>query len=282
MFRAYIENENGERIELTNSPYFTVTEITGLLPPDTTINTEEAVNVDGSIYNSSRVANRIINITVLPNFPIEENRQRLYKFFKVKKSVIFYFQNKNRNVKITGRLQKIDGSLFDQLQTLTIELLCNDPYFTDITKTRSDIAEVVPMFEFPFAITKEGKEISVIDRFITQNIQNNGDVDTGLIIKLRAVGTVVNPTIYHVGTREFFGLKLNLQFGDEVTINTNRGNKSVTLLRGNTETNIINSIVKGNTWFTLYAGDNVFTYDCDEGAANLYITFEHSNQYEGV
>lgn len=282
MYRLWIENENNKIMELTNSTSFIVTDVDGLLPPDTTINSVEAVNKDGSIYNSSKVNNRPINITILPQNPVEENRQKLYEFFKVKKAVTIYFKNKNRDVKITGRLQKFDGSLFSQTQTLTLEIICNDPYFKDKDDSTQNMSQIIDNFEFPFAIAEEGKEFSYIDKVITKVIENNGDVEAGLIITLRAEGEVVDPIIYDVDTREKFGLNFTMQKSDLIQINTNKGNKKVELVRNNVTTNIINSIMKGNKWLELKNGDNLFTYDCKSGAEYLYISFCYANLYEGV
>lgn len=282
MYRLWIENESGEMLELTNNNNYVVTDVDGLLSPDTVINKTESVNIDGSKYNSSKVNERTLSLTILPEYPVEENRQQLYNFFKVKKAVTVHFKNKNREVKIAGRFTKIDGSLFARTQTLTVEILCNDPFFQDRIRSIEDMAQVLSLFEFPFAIEEEGKEFSVINKTITKEIYNSGDVEAGFLITLRAVGTVVNPIIYDVNTRERFGLNFTMKYGDIIQINTNKGSKKVELIRDNITTNIINSIKQGNKWLQLRTGDNLFTYDCESGAENLYITFEFANRYEGV
>lgn len=282
MFRLQVENENRDKIELTNSMFYDVIEIDGLLPQKATITKTDFVNNDGSILNSAKIETRDIAITIKPKIPVEENRQRLYKYFRVKKEIMIYFENENRNVKIKGIVENVDGSLFTQSQTIVINIICMKPFFEDRNIKKDDMSTTEDLFEFPFMIEKEGVEFSRINKELTKEILNDGDTETGVIIELTANGEVVKPIIYNVETREYFGLNITLQSGDVVTINTNNFNKKVELLRYGETRNIINNIVKGNKWFKLNPGYNTFTYQCEEGEENLNITFTYTNLYEGV
>ena len=92
-----------------------------------------------------------------------------------------------------------------------------------------------------------------------------------------------NPVLYNVDTRESLGLTLTMQDGDTVTINTNKGQKSILLNRGGVTTNIINRLVRGSSWFQIASGENTFTYTvADDLTANLTVTFQHTDRYEGV
>lgn len=282
MYRLWASNEKREKIELTNSPYYDLTEIDGLLPEKAVINITKLVNSDGSILNAARVESREITITVKPRGNIEENRQRLYDFFRVKKETVLHYKNDTRDLKITGVVESFDGSLFEQTQTIDITLLCMNPYFEDSTKTSEVMANVEDLFEFPFAIEKEGIEFSRINKELMKVVKNKGDTETGLIIEMTATGRVVNPIIYNVDTREYFGLKIEMQLGDVIKINTNGLSKKVELLRYGETRSIINNIIKGNKWFKLETGDNTFTYQCESGEENINIKFTYSNVYEGV
>ena len=282
MFRLWVENERKDKAELTNSPYYESVQIEGLLPPQATINSTKVANQDGEIFNSASVGIRPVEITIKPAFPVEENRQRLYTYFKSKRNVNIYFKNENRDIVFSGRVEGFDGSLFEQKQLITIFIKCLDPYFKDSLESQSTMASVLDNFEFPFMIEEEGIPFSIIDKELTQNIYNAGDTETGLIIELTASGEVVNPTIYNVDTREYFGLNFTMQLGDLIRINTNGFNKKVELERNGETTNIINSIIKGIKWFQLEPGDNLFTYTCESGEEFLNFKFIYSNKYEGV
>lgn len=282
MYSFSVENNINEILELTHSPSYDLVSIDGLLPPMATISTVQATNRDGSILTNTRAEDRTIGITIAPKPPIELNRQKLYRYFPLKKEVTLYFRNQNRNVKINGIVESYDGSLFESKQTIAINIRCLNPYFKNSNSSVQQMSQVIDNFEFPFAITEEGKEFSYIDKQLSQIIDNTGDVDTGLIIEMEAMGTVVNPIIYDVVTRESFGLNITMQYGDVIRINTNVGNKKVELTRDGATTNVINNITQDNTWFTLKTGENIFTYACDEGEENLYINFYFSLMFEGV
>ena len=68
MFTLKIENTNGDIFELThNSPNYYVTHIDGLTPPPTVVNTATAGVIDGTFFNSARVEQRNIVITLYIN-----------------------------------------------------------------------------------------------------------------------------------------------------------------------------------------------------------------------
>lgn len=282
MFRLEVENEKKEKIELTNSPFYESVAIEGLLPPQAAVNSSAVANADGETFNSARVSIRDVTIDIKPAFPVEENRQRLYTYFKLKKQVNIYFKNKNRDIVTAGIVEGFDGSLFEQKQLISISIKCLDPYLKDSAESVADMANIIDNFEFPFSIDKEGIPFSIIDKALTQNIFNAGDVETGMIIELTANGEVIKPTIYNVETREYFGLDFTMQLGDVIKINTNKFNKKVELIRYGETRNIINNILKGNKWLTLQVGDNLFTYTCEAGEENLSFKFTYSNRYEGV
>lgn len=282
MLRVWIENDRKEKEEITNSPYYESIIIEGLLPSKTIINSTIVANKDGAIYNSSRVDIRNIEITIKPSFPVEENRQRLYRYFPQKKEITLYFKNENRDLMIEGRVEDFDGSLFDMKQTISINIQCLSPYFKDRKNSYTEMSVVYDMFEFPFSIEEGGIEFSRIEKSLTQNIYNAGDIQTGLIIEIYASGEVVNPIIYNADTREYFGLNITMQYGDLIRINTNQFNKYVELVRYGQTRNIINNILKGNKWFMLIPGDNLFTYKCDVGEEFVNFKFIYSNCYGGV
>ncbi len=131
MYRLWAENTKSEKIELTDSPYYDILEIDGLLPEQAQLSTSALSNTDGSVINSARIPDRLISLSIKPKIPVEINRQRLYRFFQTKKQTTLYFQNENRDIQIAGIVQKFDGSLFEQSQIIIISLLCTFPFFKD-------------------------------------------------------------------------------------------------------------------------------------------------------
>ena len=125
-------------------------------------------------------------------------------------------------------------------------------------------------------------EFSSLETENETDIINGGDVETGVLIILRASGTVVNPQIYNEDSGEYFKLDITMNDGDVITINTRKKEKSVTLTSGGTDSNIIGNMVYGSSWFQLMPGDNMFIVTADTMPENLYCTFTIVNQFEGV
>lgn len=284
MFTLKIENARGEVFELThNSLNYSVVGVSGLTPPPTAVNTTPGGALDGTFHNSSRVDQRNIVIDIVINGDIETNRQRLYRMFNLKKPCVIYFKNQNRDVKITGYVETLDGDLFSMREQMQISIICPRPYFEDLQAISTELSTIVREFEFPFAIEMdEPVEMSSIQDTPNAVVVNNGDVESGCVITVELSGTVHDLVIYNATTREYFGLNYTFSSGHRVVIDTRSGSMSAKLFNGVTWTNLLNAIISGSTWFKLAVGDNVFTYVVNDDPADVNITIETSNLYGGV
>lgn len=115
-----------------------------------------------------------------------------------------------------------------------------------------------------------------------KNIINNGDVETGIVIIMRARGPLTNPTIFNVETNEFFSLNISMIKGDEIQINTKKKEKSVVLISNGITTNIVGKLKNGSTWFQLNPGDNLFTTSAETSPENLDTYCIITDRFEGV
>ena len=282
MFQLTLENERGKQLILHPSTQYVVTNIQGLTPPTATINSSVVALQDGEVYNSARANTRNIVISVKPQPDVEKNRIALYDVAKTKHWCKLYFKSDTRDVYIEGYIESVEGSLFEMSQEIQISILCHQPYFVAMETIITEMSKTLDLFEFPFAIEKEGIEISRVEDDLVKTIINSGDVETGIIIEMLASGNVVNPTIYNADTRGSFGLNITLQMGDKVTINTTPGNKSVILTRYGIERNIVNNITKNPEWFKLLPGENTFTYSCQDGEELLSVRYLCESKFEGV
>lgn len=282
MYRIILENARGQQLELTNNPAYSIIDVDGLYPPSATINTVTTANSDGSEFNSSRVNERNIVINFAIESPVEENRINLYKYIKSKQYIKLYYMNDAREVYIEGRVESMQMQLFEIKQKVQLSILCPFPFFKNVTDTVINFQSIVDMFEFPFSIDSDGVPFSEVQLLVQKSIINNGDVVNGVIIKVQASGIALNPKIVNSDTNDIFALNVELQAGDVITIDTRIGQKSVTLLREGVESNIINKLVPGSTWFQMEAGDNIFVYTADEYPENLSCTFIQTDLFEGV
>jgi predicted phage tail component-like protein len=283
LFTLTVENKRGDRYQLTHNQNVVVTGVSGLTPPAATVNLSNVVNDDGSVFNSSKVNERnlVINLRLLHD--VEQQRQLLYRFFQTKQYCKIYYKNSNRDVYIEGYVEAIEGDLFTKSQQLQISIICPKPFFKGLNDIYYNMSAVIGLFEFPFSIPAEGVEFSRIEKSIVASVFNSGDVETGLKFEFRAKGTVINPIVYSVADpSQYFKINIAMQNSDVIKVNTNKGEKSVTLTREGVTTNIMNLIDRNNKWFILDVGENQFTYTCDQGEADFYCEFILSELFGGV
>lgn len=282
MFTLKIENRFGDVLELTHNKNYVVTKIDGLNPPKAKINLSDIAGMNGSLFNSAKAETRNIVLTVLPQNPVERNRLALYKYAQVAQWCKIYYSNGSVDVQIEGYVETVEGSLFSRPQSFQISIICPQPYFEGLHEIYNDISSLVANFEFPFSIDSSGVEFSYVNHDVLSTVTNIGDVETGLSIYITARGEVVNPVIYDATSGGSIGLNVTLQNRDQVIINTNSGSRSVKLVSGATETNIIDKVDPDPTWFILHPGENIFSYDADSGVDLMFIVFRHRTKYGGV
>lgn len=285
MYTLKIENTNGEIFELTHdfSNYY-VTDVSGLTPPATTINTAKAGIIDGTFFNSASVEERNIVISLTINGDIEANRQKLYRIFPRKTACTVYFKNANRDVKIKGYVETIECDPFVMREKAQISIICPRPYFEDLATIYAELAATLAMFEFPFAIEEDNPiPFSEATDYPIAEIMNEGDAEAGCIINIEVNDTIQGIKIINTSTQQFFYLDSAFVDHDKITISTISGQMGVTRERGGTKTNILNYVGANSTWLRLAPGVNYFTYTIDDGdTEDVEITFEATTLYGGV
>lgn len=300
-----VTNYLGEKIELEltrpDLSGLVVKSISGLGPATAHINTTKVASFDGSTFNSARLNERNIVLTLLyyetDEETIEDVRQKTYKYFPEKKKLKFVIDTDNRSLQIEGYVEKNEATIFSKSSGCTISIICPDPYwYGDGEDANHSIIfnGVESMFEFPFqnnSLTENLIEMSVINNLSEKVVTYNGDSEIGVTISMHALGEVRNVTIYNTLTRETMILDTDILEqltghpiikGDTITISTVKGNKSAKLLRNAETYNILNCIRRGSDWFTLSKGDNIFAYIVEYGIGNLQFRIDHKVRYDGV
>lgn len=276
------ENHRGEVINLSANPNYILYKIEGLQPPSVNVNMSDNATSDGSTFNSARANSRNIVIYVAIKGIVEESRINLYKYFPLKKKIKLYYKNDTRDVYIEGYVELIECDLFSASQVAQISIICPQPYFKGVDELVSYFSDISSLFQFPFSIASSGIEFSAITTNIRKSIINTGDIESGIIIRLYAIGEVVNPIVYDVFNRTYIKLNYTMLADDEIIINTYKGEKSITLVRNGVSSNVMGYMAADSTWLTLQSGDNVFTYDAESGISNMQLTFTTSVLYGGV
>lgn len=283
MFTLTVERQDGERLTLTQAQSAYKVKYTGLGPVGADIITSALGMVDGEKYNGSRVGARNIVLTVYIGGNVEANRIRLYKYLAPKSKVKLYYKNESREVYAEGYVESNLPNQFEANSFNQISIICPKPYLSAIEAIVQNITNTADMFEFPFAIEEEGIEFSALDGGTYANMYNAGDVPTGAIFRVFAQSEVVGPIIYNAVTNEFFKLSGSLEAGDLLTINTNAGNKRLTITKSTGEVvNVMHRRAPGSTWLQLAVGDNYIAYAADGGEVAMSVSVEHDDLFVGV
>lgn len=284
MYRLIVENERGDQMVLTGNKNYAIDYLDGFYSSKSAISTAKIGTRDGEKISARTINKRNIGIYLNILQDVTNNRMDLYRIFRVKQKVTVYYQNPVRNVKIEGYVEEVNIKPHQKMSTAQIVLLCPQPFFEDIKEVIRSLSTVVDNFTFPFAIEESGIAFSYIEELTQINVYNHGEVETGMILELKAIGEVKNPIIYDefsnilgIGTAE---LPYIMTEGEVITIDTEK--KTVKSTKDLVTTNIFNYLRPNSMWFKLRTGDNIVGSGAEEGNTNLKITIRYNNKYEGV
>lgn len=296
-----------EGVDVNNNNGLLITEIEGLGPVKANLHSTELSTSDGRIINSKTLEGR--DLTIHAKFTwcntIEEARLSSYKFFPIGTPVTFQIETDNRLAETKGYVETNEPEIFSDECGCEIGVSCESSFFLasdGITETL--FSAVVPLFEFNYHVGEEYDgdeyeneghdpvtEFGEVIHKKESNVFYDGDVETGCIIEISAIGEVRMIRIYNILTRERMNIDTDklqtltgagFNMGDKLTICTIPGKKSMTLLRNGETTNVLNVLGKHSDWFMLARGDNVFSYTADYGEENVYFKVISQTTYEGV
>ncbi len=283
MFTLTAERPDGQRLTLTEYRSAYSVTYTGLGPVGADVLTSSLGMVDGEKFNSSRVGRRNVVLTVTISGNVEQNRIRLYGFFRPKMAVKLYYKNGTRNVYTEGVVESFECDQFTAMQRAQISIICPQPYLIGAEEIVQDISGVLALFEFPFSIEAEGQEFSRLSAEEYAVMENDGDVETGFIIDVFARAAVTGPVIYNAITNEAMRITGTLDAGHTLTINTSPGGKKITITSPTGQ--VVNALYRkqaGSTWLQLQPGRNYIAYAADDGAESMLVTLRHNNLFVGV
>lgn len=270
--------------------------VTGLGPPDASMNATQIANLDGSIFNSIRTTERSINFIFQMMFApsIEDSRHLVYRFFPIKKQVTIQVETDTRTIQAVGYTERLDPDIFQKIEIANVSVKCPDPWFYDLGDSEMIFSGVKPEFEFPFENDPpETKQLNMGEIYLDTRatLIYDGDVDAGIVIHVRARDKVKNVRINNIDTLEWMKIDTDkiksisgqdFDDGDEILISTVKGDKYVKLLRNGVYSNVIGCLERGSTWFQLTPGANVFNFVAEEKQDKMEVIFSYRNAYGGI
>lgn len=283
-----IFKSNNKTIEIAKDTSYKLVSIEGIERAELELNLVDNAHYDGSFLVSKRIRNRPISITAdYKGLNKEIERKKLISFLNPKNKGVLIVNYAETERAIEYEIEDFNCKLTNVNDDLsfTVDLICPNPYWSDINKNKVEIALWKGMFHFPLVIPKnEGIIMGLKQPSLIVNVFNKGDVETGMIIEFRAKGTLSNPSLFNVNTRESIKINKSMVAGEVIRVNTNYGEKRIENILNGVTTNILNLIDLGggDTFLQLDVGDNLLRYDADTNPSNLEINIYFSPKYLGV
>lgn len=296
--RLIYTNERGESIEFSAySPYFVnvSNDVKGLSDIQNTLYRSSSMGQHGETLTGQKIDAREIDIkgsiSKLHKDQVLELRRTALKILNPELSGTLTYIYKDF-VRVIDC--KVDNTpVFSRKKVFynfTIQFGCPSSFWREGQDEKADIASWIGSLEFDLEIPEDeglseeetGIEFDYREPNIIVDVYNEGDVSTGMRIEFRATGTLLNPILLNMDTREYIQINAELQAGDIVTVNTEYGSKSATLLRNGITENYFRFIDVDSTFMQLEIGKNVFRYDAKNNIDALEVTLYHSNKYLGV
>lgn len=253
-------------------------------------------NRDGASYQRTTLNVRDFDLSFIiynnnrEKWWIEERRRELFKVFNPKhnpfridfttKGGESYYLNANlTSIPSLPQGFENDNKMW---QKGLLQFSCDNPFIYSSNSTSVDIATWIGAFEFPLEIAEEGIQMGDRSPSLIANVLNEGDNDTGMTVRFKALATVNNPSLINVNTYEEFKLNTEMQGGDIIEVSTYVGKKTVTLIRNNVQSSLFNAVDLTSIFLQLYPGDNLFRYDAESGLDNLEVSMIFTPTFTGV
>lgn len=288
-----ITNSNGDSIEFGR--HFQLTNGLDLSNLSANVSYSESTR-DGANYQLTVLDIREFDLSFFidynhrENWWMEERRRELFRVFNPKHNPMrLDFTTKGQetyylNANLVAAPSLPQGFENDNgaWQKGLLQFSCDDPFIYSASSTAIDLAVWNGAFEFPLEIVEEGIEMGYRSESLIANIYNDGDTETGMFIRFKALASASNPSLVNVNTYETLKLNFDMVGGDLIEVSTYVGKKTVTLTRNNIQSNIFYAVDLSSTFLQLDPGDNLFRYDADSGLENLEVSMSFTNRFVGV
>ena len=281
--KLILTNENGSSVEFSVSSVFHTNiskDVSGLSDVDNEIYSTSGINQAGGTYLGYHIASRDIeivgHINELDKAIVREYRHQINHVLNPAYSCVLTYQHEEYKRQIKCKVNSAPHFDMDGiLQRFTINLLCLNPYWMDETETHTQIATWIGGMEFDsvngLQLTNSADdpqwEVGYRLPNLITNIENSGDATTGLTITFTAQGGLID-----VKTQEYIQVNMDMLAGEEITIKTGYGEKSVSF---KDQSGVVSDIFRyldiGSTYLQLAIGDNPYRYYAESGEDNLYL-----------
>ena len=292
-----------DSIKLTNPTTGTILEVSedhptfiletcGLGELDAVFETQSVIGADGANISDVRYGTR--NITIV-GWVIGANDSILTKYRRTlntmidpKQTLILSF----KEFSITGiptHTVKYGTSVEvcnDKMCMFMIDLFCKDGLFTlsERSKASAEQKEKKLVFPMDFTIDDPASARNQLIRGLISastiiTLENMGDVEVPFAATFTAKGHVVNPQLINIATEEYITVQATLEDGDKLVISSEGLISKATKISGGAQTNMLNYITEGSTWFKLPVGLCSLGYTAAVGSSLLTVQVEYNTRF---
>lgn len=254
-----------------------------------TVFSTEIPSTDGAIVTSKRVSS--IDRTIKAECrgaDADGLRAEAIAFFSPKFSYEVHMTYRGRTRWCKGEqigFMASEGNMYER-PTLTWTILCPNPYLFSESDFGKDIAEIQPRLAYPWYSAIKGYSNKVHDGAVVSihsfaksvQVNNDGDVPSGMKVVIRATDKVVNPSV-RLGDG-WVRLIDTLYQGDIVRMDCTEL-PPVVVKNGQ---NVMHMVDKRSSILNLRidTGESTLEYDADDGYQNMSVSVYWNKQYLGI
>ncbi|WP_415782978.1 phage tail domain-containing protein, partial [Bacillus manliponensis] len=161
---------------------------------------------------------------------IQARRDEIFKVFNpIHHPIRLQFKTATRELFIDVEVETTPAIAPDRSNTnylwhkVLVQLKAGNPNFQSAIEKRKEIALWVPNFSFPLQIPEGGIEMGYRSQSLIVNVLNEGQIETGMTIQFRALGTIEKPSLVNVNTQEELKINKSMAAGEVITVNTRKG-----------------------------------------------------------
>lgn len=259
-----------------------ITKLDGFGSLENTITTEDNATLDGSNYVSEKIGEKDRTIEfVIRDRSLNNSMRDIARSFFIPKYNFECHVNYNGIQKwCRGRLYQPNiptGNIYGFI-TISIVLLCNEPYMFSEDNFNKDIAGISGGIEFPLELVEEGIEFDTFEFANKVTITNDGDFETYCKAFMTFSGEVVNPKL--ILGDYFVRLLDTMQSGDKLEIDLTVKPLSI---KKNDE-NIIRLVDRMSNFdqIKFEVGESTIGYGADSGDNNMSVNIQYYKRYQGL
>jgi Phage tail protein len=232
---------------MDSSGGYAVEDIQGLDPVKATFVSSSQAQMDGAqLHNKRREPRNILmKLGLKPDYinnSVASLRSNLYRYLMPKSTIIFSLYSDEVLWGITeAEVESFENNMFTADPEVDISLICYDPDFHAPSPTLI--------------------ESQTVTGITTQEIEYDGTSETGIKFTLTFPGTGGQIRLYNTRP-DLIGNMLDIngvfQANDILTVDTNQGQKAVTITRSGLIIPALYYLASGSSWINLVQGNNLF------------------------